>query len=45
MARTAAEALGAPGATLWVGDANRLHAVGVWPETLAPSGDPRAHPR
>ena len=36
MARTTAEALGAPGATLWMGDANLLHAAGVWPRTQAP---------
>ncbi len=36
MARAAAEALGAPGATLWMGDADDLHAVGVWPPTDAP---------
>jgi DNA-binding CsgD family transcriptional regulator len=36
MARTTAEALGAPGATLWLGDANCLHAAGVWPRTQAP---------
>jgi DNA-binding CsgD family transcriptional regulator len=35
MARTAAEALGTPGATLWLGEPNRLHAVGVWPQTDA----------
>ena len=29
MARTAAEALRAPGATLWLGHAGRKHAVGV----------------
>jgi DNA-binding CsgD family transcriptional regulator len=32
LARAVAEALTAPGATLWLGD-DRLHAVGVWPET------------
>ncbi len=33
LARTAAEALDAPGATVWMGDESALHAVGVWPET------------
>lgn len=33
LARTAAQALGASRATLWMGNASRLHAVGVWPET------------
>lgn len=33
IARTAAEALDADGATLWMGEADRLAAVGVWPET------------
>lgn len=32
VARAAAEALGAPQATLWIGLEDRLHAVGVWPE-------------
>lgn len=32
LAQAVAEALNAPGATLWIGD-NELHAVGVWPET------------
>jgi DNA-binding CsgD family transcriptional regulator len=35
MARTAAEAVGARSATLWMGEAGRLHAVGVWPRTDA----------
>jgi DNA-binding CsgD family transcriptional regulator len=35
LARTAAEALDAPGATVWMGDEAALHAVGVWPETEA----------
>jgi DNA-binding CsgD family transcriptional regulator len=35
MARTAAQALSAPGATLWMGDADRLHAVGLWPSSDA----------
>ena len=34
MARAAAEALLASGATLWAGE-ERLHAIGVWPETNA----------
>lgn len=33
MARAVAEALAATGATLWMGPADDLHAVGVWPET------------
>ncbi|MFK4083578.1 LuxR C-terminal-related transcriptional regulator [Kribbella sp. NPDC020789] len=33
LARTAAEALDASGATVWMGDEAALHAVGVWPET------------
>jgi DNA-binding CsgD family transcriptional regulator len=32
LARAVAEALTAPGATLWIGG-QELHAVGVWPET------------
>jgi DNA-binding CsgD family transcriptional regulator len=32
LARTVADALAAPGATLWMGSEG-LHAVGVWPET------------
>lgn len=32
LARTAAEALDVPGATVWMGDEAALHAVGVWPE-------------
>jgi hypothetical protein len=32
LARTVAEAMTAPGATLWMGS-DRMHAVGVWPET------------
>jgi DNA-binding CsgD family transcriptional regulator len=41
ISRAAAEALGARSATLWMGPAEDLHAVGVWPETgedIAPSG-------
>ena len=33
LARTAAEALDAPGATVWIGNETALHAVGVWPDT------------
>jgi DNA-binding CsgD family transcriptional regulator len=33
LARTAAQALDAPGATVWLGDEAALHAVGVWPDT------------
>jgi DNA-binding CsgD family transcriptional regulator len=53
LARTVAEALSAPGATLWMGR-DEMHAVGVWPETddeIAPlspdelSGSARAHTR
>ena len=33
LARAVAEALAAPGATLWMGPPDDLHAVGVWPET------------
>jgi DNA-binding CsgD family transcriptional regulator len=36
LARAAARALGAPRATLWMGDPSQLHAVGVWPETVDP---------
>jgi DNA-binding CsgD family transcriptional regulator len=32
LARTAAEALGAPGASVWMGNEAALHAVGVWPD-------------
>lgn len=31
LARAAAEALAAPGATVWLGSAERLHPVGLWP--------------
>jgi DNA-binding CsgD family transcriptional regulator len=31
LSRTVAEALNAPGALLWMGDEQALHAVGVWP--------------
>jgi DNA-binding CsgD family transcriptional regulator len=34
LARAVAEALSAPGATLWIGS-DELHAVGVWPESDA----------
>ncbi len=34
LARTVAEALSAPGATLWMGS-DKVHAIGVWPETDA----------
>jgi DNA-binding CsgD family transcriptional regulator len=33
LARTAAQALDAPGATVWMGNETALHAVGVWPDT------------
>jgi GAF domain-containing protein len=33
LARTAAQALDAPGATVWMGNESALHAVGVWPDT------------
>jgi DNA-binding CsgD family transcriptional regulator len=33
LARAAAEALSAAGATLWMGPAEELRAVGLWPET------------
>jgi DNA-binding CsgD family transcriptional regulator len=36
LARAAAQALDAPRAMLWMGDAAGLHAIGVWPETSAP---------
>lgn len=36
LARAAAQALGGSRATLWMGHAPRLHAVGVWPETYDP---------
>lgn len=32
LARTAAEALDAPGASVWMGNEAVLHAVGVWPD-------------
>jgi DNA-binding CsgD family transcriptional regulator len=32
LARTAAQALDAPGASLWMGNEAALHAVGVWPD-------------
>lgn len=32
LARTAAEALDAPGATVWMGNEAALHAVGAWPD-------------
>ena len=35
IARAVAEALAAPGATLWMGPPERLHLVGVWPDTDA----------
>lgn len=37
LARTAAEALRAPGARLWMGEATRLHLVGTWPRSDAAS--------
>lgn len=40
VARAVGEALGASGGTLWMGSADELHAVGIWPETgedIAPS--------
>jgi DNA-binding CsgD family transcriptional regulator len=33
LARTAAQALDAPEATVWLGNEAALHAVGIWPET------------
>jgi DNA-binding CsgD family transcriptional regulator len=33
LAEVVAEALAAPGATVWIGAEDRLHAVGVWPES------------
>jgi GAF domain-containing protein len=33
LARTAAQALDAPGATVWMGTEAAMHAVGVWPDT------------
>ena len=41
LARTAAEALDAPGASVWMGDEAVLHAVGLWPEG---EGDPEPRP-
>jgi len=35
IARAVAEALAAPGATLWMGTPGQLHLVGVWPDTDA----------
>ena len=32
LARTAAQTLDAPGATVWMGNAAAMHAVGVWPD-------------
>ena len=41
LARTAAEALDAPGATVWMGNGAALHAVGVWPDTnVGPAPSP-----
>lgn len=39
LARAAAEALGAPYATVWLGNADRLLPVGLWPD--GPDPDPR----
>jgi DNA-binding CsgD family transcriptional regulator len=36
LARAVAQSLGAPRATLWMGEPSELHAVGVWPETSEP---------
>lgn len=36
LARAAAQALQAPGGTLWMGTSTELHALGVWPETADP---------
>ncbi len=36
LARAAAQALRAPGGTLWMGTESELHALGVWPETDEP---------
>jgi Bacterial regulatory proteins, luxR family len=38
LARTAAQALDAPGATVWMGNEAALHAVGVWPDTRFDAG-------
>ncbi len=41
IARATAQALGATGAGLWMGPSDRLHAVGVWPDTdqdIPPTG-------
>jgi DNA-binding CsgD family transcriptional regulator len=35
-AKAVAQALDAPVATLWMGPADNLHAVGVWPDTAEP---------
>jgi DNA-binding CsgD family transcriptional regulator len=44
LARTAAEALDAPGATVWMGNEAALHAVGAWPDThVDPSPRPLDH--
>jgi DNA-binding CsgD family transcriptional regulator len=44
LARTAAEALDAPGATVWMGNEAALHAVGVWPDTdVDPAPSPLDH--
>lgn len=39
LARTAAEALTAPGASVWMGNESALHAVGVWPDGDADTDD------
>ena len=38
VARATVEAFAADGATLWMGDADALHAVGIWPPTPATVG-------
>lgn len=37
-AKAVAQALNGRGATLWIGPADELHAVGVWPETIESIG-------
>jgi DNA-binding CsgD family transcriptional regulator len=43
LARTAAVALDAPGASVWMGNESALHAVGVWPDGSA-EDDPEPCP-
>lgn len=42
LARTAADALAAPAAVVWMGDEAAMHAVGVWPEDVEVGPGPRS---